>query len=155
VFEEPSITILTQTRDILAAKLPCYDITFGENLKFIGRSTILKTIEKALLGQRLPSEKKHRAFAISGRGGFGKTQTALHFAYQHKHKKNFRSILWASAESRHKLLQSFAAYALLLGIIPKPVESKPTDIGEDAQELIKWYERTGVYSLLECASGQH
>ncbi|KFY01636.1 hypothetical protein V490_00828 [Pseudogymnoascus sp. VKM F-3557] len=125
----------------LEAKLPCHEIPFGQNPKFCGRTDTLLKIEEALLKPQLVGENKPRAFVISGTAGIGKTQTALHFAYHHKEK--FPSILWASAETPNKLLQSLATYALTLGII-----SKPSEFAADAEKLMRWYRSTDTCWLL-------
>lgn len=134
--DHQSSTEIIRPGSNLEAKLPCYEIPFGQNPKFYGRTDTLLKIEEALLKAQPSGDNKPRAFVISGTAGIGKTQTALHFAYQHK--EDFPSILWASAETPNKLVQSLATYALTLGII-----SEPSEFAVDAEKLLRWYRSTG------------
>lgn len=49
---------------------------------------------------------KPRVFALCGLGGMGKTQIGVSFVF--KHLEKFRAVLWAHADSRAKLAESFS-----------------------------------------------
>lgn len=128
-----------ETSDTTPLNLPCHKIDFPRNTKFVGRNDILHELHQSLV-QGKETQTPSRAFAIFGTAGMGKTQTALEFAYQHK--DNFPSILWASSETRYKLLQSLSGYSHLLGLI-----DKPSDPASDAESLMQWYRTTGMIAF--------
>lgn len=111
-----------------------HKLDFPMNNNFVGRQDILREIKVELIdGEQKPNSS--RAFAIYGTAGVGKTQTALEFAY--KHKGSFPSILWASAETRYKLLQSLSDYSIMLGLV-----SDSTGPTTNADTLMHWYQTT-------------
>ncbi|EED22768.1 conserved hypothetical protein [Talaromyces stipitatus ATCC 10500] len=124
-----------------AVNLPLYKIDFPENTSFVGRSDILEELDQTLT--ELAARPENRAYAIYGIPGIGKTQTALKFAYNHK--QTFKSILWASAETKYKLIQSLSEYAVLLGIVPNQAGRDPHN---DAERLMQWYKTTDTPWLL-------
>lgn len=80
---------------------PFYVIPFPRNLRFTGRTAILKVLEEKLFGQQ-PSERT----ALVGLGGVGKTQVALQFAYNVIESRPDYSIFWVPAVSRNSLEQA-------------------------------------------------
>lgn len=130
--ELPSVV---QTSENRALNLPFHKIDLPENSSFVGRDDVLADLDREL-AQGLGTQTMNRAFAIYGTAGVGKTQTALKFAYNHK--AAFPSILWASSETRYKLLQSLSEYSVLLGLV-----AKPSDPAGDAEILMQWYRTTG------------
>ena len=51
-----------------------------------------------------------RSYALCGLGGVGKTQTALDYVFEYM--EDYQALLWAHADSRAKLLESFAHFAI-------------------------------------------
>jgi hypothetical protein len=115
-----------------------HKIDFPDNTSFYGRSDILTELE-VLMTKGLGTEYDCRSFAIFGAPGTGKTQTALKFAYTHS--KEYRYIFWVSSETKSKLVQSFAEYAGLLGLVSGNTQRDPTS---DAEALKKWFEEIGM-----------
>ncbi|KAF4457789.1 kinesin light chain [Fusarium austroafricanum] len=68
---------------------PCYYIPFTRNPRFTGRAAILNALDDKFFG---PDQSQK--VALVGLGGVGKTQIALHFAYQIKEKRPDYSIFW-------------------------------------------------------------
>ena len=105
----------------------CLDIHFGSSMTrlsnakftsqsipsatpaFFGRESELKAAENCLLSKD-PGQK---VFALTGIGGLGKTQIALHF--WSTHKISYRSRIWIDATSLATVLSSFREVALAVG----------------------------------------
>ncbi len=98
--ELPSLPELERRQDFLQP----WTVPYPRNRFFTGREKILEALRAAL-------ETRGRA-ALSGLGGVGKTQTATEYAY--RHRKEYHSVFWASAESRDTLLSGFVAIAAAL-----------------------------------------
>ena len=105
-------------------KTPCRIIRpYQVNPAFSGREAELKTISEVLS----PPNKLERAqskLALLGLGGMGKTQIALSYAF--KSFSAFPVILWAHADNRTKLSQSFAEFAYELGLVQSVTENQAT-----------------------------
>jgi tetratricopeptide (TPR) repeat protein len=65
--------------------------------------TLLHTEHTAALGQLL---------VMGGLGGIGKTQTALEYAYQHRH--DYQTIFWVRASTREEIISDYTNLARLL-----------------------------------------
>jgi len=132
--QEPPILAGLQNLYVALGNTPCYMIDdHPENPGFVGRSETLTTIQKAL-----DPSNGQSTYALSGLGGVGKTQTALKFAYQCKEMGEYRAILWAAADSRPKLAQSYYAFTVKLGL----VRSDSSDHNGAKESLKKWFEQT-------------
>ncbi|KAL9078490.1 MAG: hypothetical protein Q9157_002578 [Trypethelium eluteriae] len=81
----------------------CHYIPFELNPRFCGRKQALEAIGEALDPGKAPESLK--SFALYGMGGVGKTQIALQYARQCRHKYQF--ILWISADTFINIGQSF------------------------------------------------
>ena len=109
------------------------------NRFFIGQQDTLDKICTALCSDISQSmDTSPPTFTIWGLPEQGKTQTALHFARQQTSK--FQSIHFVFAETEHKLLEYFSEYAQIIGLVPEG----SGNLIQDARELIRWYETTGV-----------
>lgn len=78
---------------------------------FFSRESELKAAENCLLSKD-PGQK---AFALTGIGGLGKTQIALHF--WSTHKISYRSRIWIDTTSLATVLSSFREVALAVGSV--------------------------------------
>jgi tetratricopeptide (TPR) repeat protein len=88
---------------------PIWNVPTPRNPFFTGRKKVLGEIESGL--------KSRGLVALTGIGGVGKTQTAAHFA--HEHRADYTAVLWASAVSEATLVSDFAAIASLLNLPEK------------------------------------
>lgn len=68
-------------------------------------------------GERKESQYRLQAYAISGLGGSGKTQTALEYAY--RYRSDYQTILWAHAETRELLYSDLVSIAQILDLPEK------------------------------------
>ena len=131
-------------------KLPCFVTTpYEENPGFYGRDEVLKDIHQTLHPQDVPnqadtssSKRIQQSYSICGLGGMGKTQIALHYVFNHK--DDYPIVLWAHADTRAKLNESYARFASELGL---------EVIGSGDESIIKavkdFLEQTGKISSQE------
>ncbi len=108
-----------------ASSTPIWKMPYPRNGDFTGRSKELETLEKAIFSD-VPAANGQ---AISGLGGIGKTQTAIEFAYRHRHR--FRAVFWVRADTVTELENEYREIASLLGL--KPWEPTESDQGEPAE----------------------
>jgi len=117
--------------NVSGAKVPCFVTTpYEENPEFTGRKQDLIDIH-AILGvnsiaatdDRASNDSRQRTYALCGLGGMGKTQIALGYAFFYRH--SYPIVLWAHADSRVKLADSYARFASSL-------ELEITGSGEDS-----------------------
>ncbi|KAK4216508.1 hypothetical protein QBC37DRAFT_455209 [Rhypophila decipiens] len=94
------------------AKLPCFIIPYGLNLRFFGRDDEIKKLKETLDPPTEPS--RLRAIGIHGLGGVGKSQLALHYANTSMEK--YEVIAWIPSESQIKIVQAFSSLANKLGL---------------------------------------
>jgi tetratricopeptide (TPR) repeat protein len=104
---------------------------FLKNRHFVGRRE-----ELAVLRQRLLAEQDCQKMSIVGLGGTGKTQVALHFAYEVKEAQPEWSIFWVAAVSMESFEQACAGIVQALHIPKRGNE-------DDAKELVKQYLSSG------------
>lgn len=93
---------------------PIFDVPLRNNPKFTGRQPLIDS----LVTDMFTSNGK-QDFALTGLGGIGKTQVALHLAYWLKKNKPGYSVFWVSALSKSTFRQGYANIAKALGI-PSP-----------------------------------
>ncbi|KFA78071.1 hypothetical protein S40288_05424, partial [Stachybotrys chartarum IBT 40288] len=106
---------------------PCYYIKLTKNRRFTGRTGILGTLEKTLLGKE-PSRKT----ALAGLGGVGKTQIALQFAYRVKQIRPDYSIFWVPLFSEQSATQTFIKIA-------QELDLQKSHEDEDVREVVCRY----------------
>jgi len=99
--------------------LPCFvTAPYEENPYFTGREQVLADIEAALHPSidtdSSQASLQPRTYALCGLGGMGKTQIALRYLFSNLDA--YSVILWAHADSRVKLSDSYARFANELGL---------------------------------------
>jgi tetratricopeptide (TPR) repeat protein len=115
-----------------------WNVPIPRNPFFTGRKKILADIESGLRSGAL--------VALSGIGGVGKTQTAAHFA--HEHRADYTAVLWASAVSEATLVSDFAAIAGLLNLPEKDEKDQTLAVAA----VKRWLEdNTGWLLILDNA----
>lgn len=121
----------------MTARIPCFVTTpHQKNPEFVGRSEILQKLHDHLAPQQYKPFSQ-RTFALCGLGGMGKTQIAISYVFAHQ--ADFTVVLWAHADTRAKLAESFSRFTVELGL--------RQEIGSDqntAKQVLKtWLETTG------------
>src|SRR6266699_1177038 len=91
---------------------PIWNIPYRRNPFFTGREEILAYLHNALNSNKRAALTQTEA--ISGRGGIGKTQIAVEYAY--RNRDHYQAMLWATASSRDTLLADFVMLAALLNL---------------------------------------
>ena len=142
---EPSVRISAQyasrqtSQQKATLNLPCYflrpyQITEQDRV-FSGRRSLLKYLKDALIPETdHPAPPMLRSIAVHGIGGIGKTQTVLAFVIENL--EHFDAVLWVRADGRAKAEQSFADFAVQLGLAKEPVRDRAKVIAD----VIKWLE---------------
>ena len=120
---------------------PCYYVPVGVTARFWGREDILREIQGALD----PTDDVHgqKSIALSGMGGVGKTQVALHYASISRQR--YQTILWVSADSNIQLLQSFREVAQRLDLIQTDDETK--DATSAMMKVKNWLTEAGMLPM--------
>ncbi|RPB21265.1 hypothetical protein L211DRAFT_890067 [Terfezia boudieri ATCC MYA-4762] len=90
------------------------DLPFLPCSSFHGRNDVLDKMRLHFYGGETETHRR-RSFAICGLGGCGKTQTALHFMFQHQSKYE-TGILFLNAASKASLVADFERLQQLLGL---------------------------------------
>lgn len=107
------------------------------NPNFTGRLEVMKQLDSVLLPRSLEGKVRDfgvtQSFALYGLGGIGKTQTALEFAYSHRH--HFDAVLWVQADERTSIAESFAEMATSMGIA---TAQEVTDLAVSFNLMLKW-----------------
>ncbi|OTA54712.1 hypothetical protein K449DRAFT_469394 [Hypoxylon sp. EC38] len=126
----------------IAATIPCHVIhPYQKNPNFCGREDILERLRRKLSPQ--PNSPRSQAqLALIGIGGMGKTQTAL--AYALSSIGTFPVILWAQAESRAKLAQSYSEFDNELGLSATMASNQT----ESRERVKRWLKTTDIHWLL-------
>ncbi|KAF9765337.1 hypothetical protein IL306_002425 [Fusarium sp. DS 682] len=120
------------TKGQAAAKpvIPCFVTTpYEENPRFIGRDDILDEIHKALTTTN-DTIKTPKTFALAGLGGMGKTQIAIEYAF--RYRDTYQVVLWAHADGKAKLAESYCTFAQELGLANNGTLSP-----ESAKQVVK------------------
>ncbi|KAI0182112.1 hypothetical protein GGR52DRAFT_67803 [Hypoxylon sp. FL1284] len=123
-------------------RLPCHIIyPYQRNPAFTGRSDILEAMTSALTpGVKLRQEQKK--IAVVGMGGIGKTQIAVEYAF--RSVQDFPVILWAHAETRAKLSQSYSEFDRELGLSSTATQNE----NESRRRVKSWLATTNVNWLM-------
>jgi tetratricopeptide (TPR) repeat protein len=111
-----------------------HQIPLHRNRFFEGRERLLSELDKAL------SANGDAALcqAISGMGGYGKTQTALEYAY--RHQDHYRNIFWVRADRELETQSDFVAIARLLDL-PEKDARNPDDAVRAALRWLETHDR--------------
>jgi tetratricopeptide (TPR) repeat protein len=116
---------------------PVFTVPFPEHTCFCGRDDILDDLRRSFVD----GEETVSAQAISGFGGRGKTQTAVEYA--HRHRNDYKAILWVKAASALDIRKDMANAAKLLKL---PCDE--TDLADAARALKLWLERNTDWLLI-------
>lgn len=104
----------------LLAATPRWNIPYQHNPFFVGRRMILQQIHTLL------SEKQNvasnRSCVLHGPGGFGKTQTAIEYAY--RYALEYAAVFWINTETEEELLESFVAMSKTLKLSMNSVPTR-------------------------------
>ncbi|SRR5579884_3915322 len=88
-------------------------VPYRRNPFFTGRNEVLKQLHEKLIAQKTMALTQ-QAQAISGLGGIGKTQTALEYA--NRYQKEYRYVLWVTADTAEGLRAEYVRLAQLLQV---------------------------------------
>lgn len=130
-----------------AANLPYYQLPFGQNPNFFGRTRILDQIREALGSS--DSNRSIRSIALWGIGGIGKSQVALQYASQQVLEK-CPLVLWIPAQTSTDMSRALVTAASQ--VHPPGYEESMT--AEQMRFLMwNWLQTTGAFpaSLLDDA----
>jgi predicted ATPase len=107
----------------------------SHNPFFTGRATVLEQLHNALTMDGV--------VALSGLGGIGKTQIAVEYA--HRHRADYKAVLWVKADSREALLSGFVAIAGLLSLPGKDAQGDENSVVDAVK---KWLEGNHGWLLI-------
>lgn len=107
---------------------------------FTGREEVLTQLHEALQASGATALAQRQA--ISGLGGIGKTQTALEYA--HRHRDEYKSLLWTVAESRESLISDFVKLAEVLDLPEKNVPDQTITV----RAVKRWLETNANWLLI-------
>lgn len=129
------------SREVPTARLPCRVVKpHQRNPNYVGRGDIRSRLQQRLAPRSNGTQGQQR-YALCGLGGVGKTQTALNYVFEYI--DSFQAVLWAHADTRAKLLESYANFAIDLGLIN---EGDSNLTGRDL--LKKWFEDASMKALV-------
>ena len=125
-------------QEVPGVRLPCRVVKpHQRNPNYVGREDIKLRLRENLC-PREELVQTQRSYALCGLGGVGKTQTALNYVFEYM--EDYQAVLWAHADSRAKLLESFAYFAIELGLMEQG------DSNYTGRDLVKeWLERASTY----------
>lgn len=127
------------SHQVFLANLPCRVVKpHQKNPNYVGRADIRERIQQRL-APRAQGTSCQQWYALCGLGGVGKTQAALNYTFENM--ETFEAVLWAHADTRGKLLESFANFAIELGLMNEG------DSNLTGRDLLKeWFATTGTSS---------
>jgi tetratricopeptide (TPR) repeat protein/transcriptional regulator with XRE-family HTH domain len=109
-----------------------HNLPSAENPYFTGRDAILERLHQRLT----PGKPIALTQAITGLGGIGKTQVALHYAY--RFQKAYSHIFWATADSEERLTTEFVSLARDMDLLEKNKQDQ-SDILKAMQQWLREY----------------
>jgi tetratricopeptide (TPR) repeat protein len=122
-FNEIATALRKIIEDIAAAQQPAlspgapialWNVPVFRNPYFTGRESLLAVLHAGLRSGRVMALTPAPVSGSAARGGQGKTQVAVEYAYRYAH--DYEAVLWVDASSRESLLHDFAALAELLDL---------------------------------------
>ena len=111
-----------------------FTVPFPPNPFFTGRKEELDGLQKTLDASGIA--------ALTGLGGVGKTQTAAHYA--HQHRQDYPYVLWVRAESAEALFVDLTQLAQRLELPER--EAKEQSVIVEA--MLRWLDRQGRWLLV-------
>ena len=129
-----NLILATLEQSVDEFRVPFYLSNAPEIDYFTGRESIMTSMKQTLLSVFKAQQRK--IVVLHGLGGMGKTQSAIHFAWQHQ--QDFTAVLWLNAKDEDSLRQSFQEVATRL-----PKGAVPQTILEDTQST------AGLQKLVE------
>lgn len=120
---------------MLLVNLP-YDNLPCRNVSFYGRQNELERMDLAFCKQ-----DQSVSIGLYGLPGSGKSQLALEFAYRKLEDGTYGAVLWISADTETKLLESLSAVAQGLGIVTGDAHHNHR---LQQQALINWLAKTRI-----------
>lgn len=105
----------TQKGVVSTAEFPIHEIPFQENRNFSGRKDIVNSIHEEFS----TAQNTVPIYAVSGMGGIGKTQIAIHYSYEFA--KDYDLVYWIRSETDASLTADYEALTQTLGL---PVKTK-------------------------------
>lgn len=111
-----------------------WNVPHTPNPFFTGREDTLRQLHEAL-------ETKGTA-AVSGMPGVGKTQTAVEYA--HRHRSEYKLILWARAETRETLISDFVNIAATLQLPEVRAQEQSLAVGA----VRRWFDANPDWLLI-------
>ncbi|GAA4014321.1 FxSxx-COOH system tetratricopeptide repeat protein [Streptomyces plumbiresistens] len=109
------------------------------NTSFVGRQTLLRSVEEQLSAQDTAAVLPH---ALHGLGGVGKSQLALEYIYTHQH--DYKVVCWIPAERESLILAALATLAAQLGVAPTGQDSLGAPAANTAVPAVLEALRTGA-----------
>ena len=98
-----------------------WNVPFARNPFFFGRNDLLARLHSNLKTRQTTALSQPQAF--TGLGGIGKTQLAVEYAY--RFRREYRTVLWARAESTDTLSASYTEIAMLLNLPERNEQEQP------------------------------
>jgi tetratricopeptide (TPR) repeat protein len=111
-----------------------WNIPYTENPFFTGREDVLARLHDELMAKGTA--------AVSGMPGVGKTQTAVEYA--HRHRSEYKLILWARAETRETLISDYLNIATTLQL--SEVRAQEQDLAVRAVK--RWFDANPDWLLI-------
>ncbi len=125
-----------ETRLLLEASLletrVRWNVPYQRNPFFTGYAELLAQLAEALASTKKAASP--RAYALSGLGGIGKTQTATEFAY--RHAQEYSAVLWLGAETRESIFASFVSIGAQLGLCQQQGTSQESFV----ETVLQWFQ---------------
>ena len=117
-----------------------WNIPYAPNPFFLGRDELLQRLHTQLQSGQSAALSQPRA--ISGLGGIGKTQLAVHYAYLYG--SEYQAVLWARAENQEALTTSYSALATLLKLPERDAQEQQITI----QAVKSWLQSHANWLLI-------
>ncbi len=115
-----------------------WTIPYPRNPFFSGREAVLKSVHDTLQAGKTTA----LAQAISGLGGIGKTQTAVEYAY--RYRSEYRTVLWAKADTPETLNADLLTIATRLNLPEKDAQDQALVVAA----VKRWLSEQGAWLLI-------